>query len=719
MTGRLVMAVVVAATIPVFSTQASAAPMRTVRDLTAAPQTADPDLRPLFVSPDGSVLLFQTGEPLVPSDTNGAVDVYLRTSAGALHRIAPPISATFVGGSTFDGSKIWVNAEAPLSPSDHNGALDVYELHKDGSARLISSALTGIRSTFVGASRDGAHVVFTHASPARTAIFDRHADGTLKELADGSFPTWPYGVSHDGSRVVFTTNAALVSADQDTTVDVYAQPTAGGPPALMTSGDLGPMFTTVRMDDDVSRVWYDTANQDDPADTDAAVDVYTDDLGHEPRLVTPGTDQDARLSFISRDGAHVWFGTVSKLVPEDTDGLADWYLATPNGPRLVTPGGSADGTIDRLSEDGRAILTSDLQLTADDRDGVSDLYAWSVDGGYRLLTPGTADAISVAPAGLFAGDHRPLVLDVSGALAPLGDPGAAPTPVLVTATGLELLTPPDVIPHPLDNAYAATPDGSRVYIAATASFFSNDAVGMDLIESTWGAPVVLRRPQVAGALAIDRRVSCPGATFDGLGVGAPITRWLRNGKQIATGPSHVIQSADGGTALACTVTAANVGGSGTAAASSVEVPPLPRPDSELGLPVVGLSLACPSLVGAHRTSYRWHRSGRSADRGSRRTIRLGRSDAGHNIACIETARSVHATTTVRFALRIPAHCTVPGLRGLTRAAARREAGLHGCRARVVVVRGGHVRKGLVVGANLLVGTVRANGTTLIVRVRRP
>src|SRR3954468_10744790 len=106
-------------------------------------------------APDGSAVYFATTEQLVPEDTDGAVDVYIRRGAKLELATGPapgapdsgasgvPIRRVSAGGS--NGVFFTTDSLSPDDPDD--GAIDVYE-RSGGVTRLVSKAEDGVPPPF-------------------------------------------------------------------------------------------------------------------------------------------------------------------------------------------------------------------------------------------------------------------------------------------------------------------------------------------------------------------------------------------------------------------------------------------------------------------------------------------------------------------------------------------------------------------------------------------
>jgi hypothetical protein len=122
------------------------------------------------VSRNGRFAVFESGEALVPADTDGVADFYWFDAVdGDLAPIAPSEGA-FVDAVT-DGGRAIFTTKAALLAADRNEGIDVYEW-TDGRPDLISPGV-GDRVTFVGATADAGTVFFT----ASATLVPRDVDG--------------------------------------------------------------------------------------------------------------------------------------------------------------------------------------------------------------------------------------------------------------------------------------------------------------------------------------------------------------------------------------------------------------------------------------------------------------------------------------------------------------------------------------------------------------
>ena len=156
------------------------------------------------ISADGNVVAFVAEyDDLVPNDTNGMLDVFVRDrSAGTTTRV----NVGPMGEESDEGTG---NVASGVFPSSWQPAVS-------GNGRYVAFLSAGVSLTgdVVNQSRN----VFLHdsVSLATTKVSVHHSDPFPDTQAIA-----PLGVSDDGLRVVFTTPADLEAGDGNANQDVY------------------------------------------------------------------------------------------------------------------------------------------------------------------------------------------------------------------------------------------------------------------------------------------------------------------------------------------------------------------------------------------------------------------------------------------------------------------------------------------------------------------
>ena len=299
----------------------------------------------------GTPAFFETDEKLVAADTDGQFDVYQRSGTVTTLLSTGPtggngtFDAYYLGTST-DGTRVFFDTEEKLVSGDTDNQFDVYE-RSGGTTTLISIGSSGgngaLDARFRGASDDGSKVfVETDESlvpgdtDTVTDIYERSGGSTTlistgPSGGNGSFFADFSAASADGSVVIFSTDESLVAADTDARVDLYQR--SGGTTTLVSTGSAGGNgafdASYSGISDSGSRVFFTIAEQLEPGDTDAQVDIYERSAGTTTRISTgPAGGNGAFVAFFdgnSADGSRVFFDTREVLTADDTDASRDVY----------------------------------------------------------------------------------------------------------------------------------------------------------------------------------------------------------------------------------------------------------------------------------------------------------------------------------------------------------------------------------------------------------
>src|SRR3954454_19948342 len=172
----------------------------------------------LFVSDDGTRVVFNTFEQLTADDTDHQGDSYLWTPAG-VQKVTPgngefdpngwEMTATVAGGSP-DGSHLVFFTSERLTPDDTDSRIDLYEW-ASGAIRHVTTGPSG----------------------GNAPIDDVYCPDPVGHEYCGSLRY----VSDDGARIIFETKDKLVPADTDELIDVYQR--AGGVTTLLSPARPG------------------------------------------------------------------------------------------------------------------------------------------------------------------------------------------------------------------------------------------------------------------------------------------------------------------------------------------------------------------------------------------------------------------------------------------------------------------------------------------------
>jgi hypothetical protein len=221
----------------------STGPRKTGDDGSGVPKGTRDDASFRYATPDGGRVFFHTKEQLVDADTDTSQDVYERaggmtTLLSAAGTGGSSSSDSFYAGSSTDGSVVYISTFDALLPEDTDGRFDVYE-RSDLGFRLVTTGPTGGNGPFDArsgpVSDDGRRFFFHTPEPlvpedtnGLTDVYERF-DGTTTLVSKGplgsgiaNFDFLELMAGADGRIMFFTTSRQLVTADTDSTRDVYA-----------------------------------------------------------------------------------------------------------------------------------------------------------------------------------------------------------------------------------------------------------------------------------------------------------------------------------------------------------------------------------------------------------------------------------------------------------------------------------------------------------------
>jgi Tol biopolymer transport system component len=401
-------------------------------------------------SADGNYLFFEAEEQLVPGDTDGKRDVYVRSFDPTIGAdgsfVTREVSVGPLGGNdsypavferaSSDGMKVFFSTDEPLVVADQDRRSDVYVREIGGATKLVSTGAAACAPVcgngafdvgFAGASADGNDALIVTVERLDPADEDQAVDVYLRDLStsattlvsaggqdcapacgNGEFNATLRGVAADGGRAFFATAEQLSEADDDAAIDIYARGLPAGPttlvsagaPACAPCGNNGSAAIFAGSSADGSRVFLATSEALVAGDDDGANDIY---LRHEgtTTLISAGTEtQPASFADASTDGTRVFFTTAEDLVAADENEATDIYLWEGGAPRLLTSGSCCGSNFGAATPDGSAIVFSTVeQLLPTDLDSVADIYEQAVAGGPpRLVSVGTGGGNGPAPA---------------------------------------------------------------------------------------------------------------------------------------------------------------------------------------------------------------------------------------------------------------------------------------------------------------------------------
>jgi hypothetical protein len=258
------------------------------------------------ISADGSRLVFDSTGSFTATDQDvDDSDVFVRdggTTTLASQSAGDANLSSYYSRITKNGQHIFFYSWESISPDDQDGGqADVYDF-TGGQTTLVSKPAPGqddnVGVDFLGTTPDGSHVFLnTHESmtPDDTDggvqdVYDRTGGQTVLVSKAGSgasgsdMDAYWAGSSTDGSRIFFTTTAALTSADTDDAQDVYER--SGGVTTAVSpdfaAGETHNYVSFVGASDDGRVVAMETQGQLLAADTDTKNDVYVSRLPAPP-----------------------------------------------------------------------------------------------------------------------------------------------------------------------------------------------------------------------------------------------------------------------------------------------------------------------------------------------------------------------------------------------------------------------------------------------------
>jgi Tol biopolymer transport system component len=404
-----------------------------------------------FLSADGRFVAFHSGATnLVPGDTNGAWDVFVRDLwTGITERVSLASDGSqgeadsWVGSISGNGRFVAFQSDAPnLVPGDTNGRPDAFVRdRRTGTTQRVSVASGGAQATgdsgAPAISADGRYVVFqSNASDLVAGDTNGHWDVFVHDLQTGttvrvsvdstgaqanSASTAP-SISGDGRTVAFWSAATnLVPGDTNGRDDAFVRDlqaattervsVAAGGVQVSTHQFAGPPSS---LSPDGRFVAFRSAASDlVPGDTNEFDDVFVRDRvgGTTERASVSSSgaqgNSNSENPSISADGRYVAFWSPStNLVPGDVAGYTDIFVrdrqrGLTERVSVTSSGAHADGTSfssgASISADGRwvAFWSGASNLGAGDTNQFADVFVRDRDarGFTSLCDPGVGGVI--------------------------------------------------------------------------------------------------------------------------------------------------------------------------------------------------------------------------------------------------------------------------------------------------------------------------------------
>jgi Tol biopolymer transport system component len=342
------------------------------------------------LSGDGRFVTFtSSASNLVPNDTNGASDVFVRDLEAGTTELVSVTPGGAVGNGTSNGSSI--------------SATGRFVVFNSGANDLVAGDTNGTLDVFVRDRQLGT-----------TELVSLSGAGSLGNNLSGWGSATP-----DGRFVAFHSYATnLVAGDTNGTTDIFVRDRQLGTTERVSVSTAGAQATggsqMARISADGSLVFFESDAPDLVAgDTNGWRDVFVHDRGTAETTRVSLSEADGQLTTccgasaatISPDGRFVSFGSTSSGVVAGATGyqvyLRDRVLGTTelvSATDAGVPGnaGSTPSLMRGVSDDGRFVTFSSLasNLAAGDVNGASDVYV-------RDRLDGTTQLVSVATDGSF------------------------------------------------------------------------------------------------------------------------------------------------------------------------------------------------------------------------------------------------------------------------------------------------------------------------------
>jgi Tol biopolymer transport system component len=343
------------------------------------------------VSADGRYVAFASlSDNLVPGDTNGAVDVFVRDRlTGTTERVS--VSSTGAQGNansgllngmggpsiTADGRYVAFDSQASnLVKSDTNNAIDVFVRDRvTGTTERDSVSSAGVQgngdSTHPSINADGSRVAFdsfadTLVQPDTNFsqdvfVHDRGTGSTVRASdapggVQGNNFSFGADVNGNGHLVVFSTFASNLGGNPDATVQVMLRDLDSG--ALIPISSQGADFlersSDARITPDGRFIVWDESSSNLLPRAIVRLDRTTNtrEIESVNDAGQAGND-DSSLPDLSSDGRFVALTSMaSNLVPEDTNGRLDVFVrdTVAHTTRRVSVGSNGEqGDLDSLA----------------------------------------------------------------------------------------------------------------------------------------------------------------------------------------------------------------------------------------------------------------------------------------------------------------------------------------------------------------------------------
>lgn len=376
---------------------------------------------------DGRLVAFVSlSSTLVQADTNGARDVFLRDRrVGSTIRVSLGAGAVEANGDSYsvaisaDGRLVAFESDASnLVPGDTNGNTDIFVRNVEGGwTQRVSVGLGGTQANGPSMeptiSGDGRFVTFRSMASNLVLgdtngffdvfVYDRYS-GAIERVSVGSAggqadgESYGRSISWDGRYVPFFSTADNLVAGGGAPIfgEVFLRDRLLGTTERISVGSAGEPANGISYAHSISAdgryvSFWSLATNLVPGGTNGLLHVFVRDrLAGATELVSVSSsgaqgDQDSRLSGLSSDGRYVVFSSsATNLAGPDTNGFTDIFvrdrIARTTRRVSVGPGGLlADGDCEEptISGDGSVVAYRSLatNLVFGDTNAESDIFA--------------------------------------------------------------------------------------------------------------------------------------------------------------------------------------------------------------------------------------------------------------------------------------------------------------------------------------------------------
>jgi len=379
------------------------------------------------ISGDGRFVAFDSGSALVPSDTNGETDVYVRDlRAGTTRLVSVRSNGALANGDSgyaaisANGRFVTFSSEASnLVKGDTNGVQDVFVHDRStGTTTRVSVSTRGRQGNddsndqaisasgrFVTFESDATNLVrddangygdvFVHdRETGKTTMVSVSSSGEQANASAGALA--PGAISADGSRIVFSSEATnLVSGDTNDAQDVFVHDRGTGTTRRVSVNSQGQQGDDRSFLGSISGngrfvAFFSPATNFVGNDTNAEGDIFVRDLAKKRTtrvsVGTAGNEANGSSSYpsISATGRYVAFDSMADdLVGNDTNDAPDIFVRDRERGKtrrvsLTRTGDEGDSNSEYplISADGRFVAFQSLatNLIGNDTNATTDIY---------------------------------------------------------------------------------------------------------------------------------------------------------------------------------------------------------------------------------------------------------------------------------------------------------------------------------------------------------